>query len=84
MTEVASIDENASVEDCLDNQAIDHFITRKLQIVERHFVGSLVERGRAPSQLYLYRLTKDSSRVSLHLLYRVVAIVLLPAEKKSS
>jgi hypothetical protein len=42
MLEVASIDETASAEACLDNQAIDHFISRKLQLV-----GSLVEeRGR--------------------------------------
>jgi hypothetical protein len=62
MSEVAIIEETASLEDCLDDsQAIDHFISCKLQI-GRQFVGSLAERGRVdavvPVQVNKKSLTK--------------------------
>jgi hypothetical protein len=50
MSEVASIDETAFAEDCSDNQAIDHFINRKLQIEQK---CSLVEeRGHVAAVVF--------------------------------
>ena len=42
----ASVDETASVEDCLDYQAIDHFITCKLKVERRFVVCRLASIGR--------------------------------------
>jgi hypothetical protein len=72
MSEVASIDETQSVEDCLDNQAIDHFITCKLQIEPRQFVLRRLasrKRPRRPVVLACTGRQRVADTVLLHLLY---------------